>query len=324
MRLQQLRYLRAIVKSGLSVTAAAERLYTSQPGMSKQLRLLEEELGVPIFERSGRQFTGITPAGKTILEQVECVLNGVEAIRQIAREFSDPQRGGLSIATTHTQARYVLPPAIRDFARTYPQIELHLHQGNPMQIAELAESGAVDFAIATEAMEYFENLIMMPCYRWNRAVVVPCDHPLRDEAPLTLEAVAKHPILTYVFGFTGRSQLDAAFKSRGLTPKVVFTATDADVIKTYIRLGLGAGIVAKMAYDPRLDTGLCALDAGHLFEPSTCWIGFRHGLFLRAYHYDFLRYFAPYLTPEVVDAAVRVESKEERERLFGDLPMPQR
>lgn len=323
MKLQQLRYLRAIVRNNLNITAAAERLYTSQPGVSKQLRLLEEELGVSIFERTGRQLTGITPAGKAVIEQAECILNGVEAVRQMARGFSDPQHGGLSIATTHTQARYVLPAVIRDFVRKYPQVNLHLHQGSPMHIAELAESGAVDFAIATEAIEYFENLVMLPCYRWNRAIVTPCDHPLRDEEPLTLEAVAKYPILTYIFGFTGRSQLDTAFKSRGLTPNVVFTATDADVIKTYVRLGLGVGIVAKMAYDPRDDTDLCVLDAGHLFEPSTSKIGFRRGAFLRAYHYDFICRFAPHLTHEVVDAAVRAESKEERERLFGNLALPQ-
>lgn len=323
MKLHQLRYLRAIVKSNLNITAAAERLYTSQPGVSKQLRLLEEELGVPIFERTGRQLSGITAAGKAIIEQAECILNGVEAVRQMAREFGDPKHGGLSIATTHTQARYVLPEVIRDFVRKYPEVNLHLHQGSPMHIAELAESGTVDFAIATEAMEYFENLVMLPCYRWNRAIVIPCDHPLQDEETLTLEAVAKYPILTYVFGFTGRSQLDAAFKSRGLTPNVVFTATDADVIKTYIRLGLGVGIVAKMAYDPRSDTDLCALDAGHLFEPSASKIGFRNGAFLRAYHYDFIRRFAPHLTQEFVNAAIRAESKEEQERLFGDLALPQ-
>lgn len=322
MKLQQLRYLRAIVRNNLNITAAAERLHTSQPNVSKQLRLLEEELGLPIFERMGRQLTGITPAGKAIIEQAELVLNGVEAVRQIARESSDPRRGGLSIATTHTQARYVLPAVIRDFMRKYPQVNLHLHQGSPMHIAELAESGAVDFAIATEAMEYFENLVMLPCYRWNRAIVTPCDHPLREEEPLTLEAVAHYPILTYVFGFTGRSRLDAAFKSRGLTPKVVFTATDADVIKTYVRLGLGVGIVAKMAYDPRSDTDLCVLDAGHLFEPSTSRIGFRRGTFLRSYHYDFIHRFAPHLTREVVDAAVRAESREERELLFSDLALP--
>lgn len=323
MKLQQLRYLRAIVRNNLNITAAAERLHTSQPNVSKQLRLLEEELAVPIFERAGRQLTGITPAGKAIIEQAELVLNGVEAVRQIARESSDPRRGGLSIATTHTQARYLLPPVIRDFVRQYPHVNLHLHQGNPMQIAELAESGTVDFAIATEAMEYFENLVMMPCYRWNRAILTPCDHPLRDEEALTLEAVASYPVLTYVFGFTGRSQLDAAFKSRGLAPNVVFTATDADVIKTYIRLGLGIGIVAKMAYDPKTDSDLCALDASHLFEASTCWIGFRRGTFLRAYHYDFIRRFAPHLTREIVDAAVQAESGEDRERLFADLVLPE-
>jgi LysR family cys regulon transcriptional activator len=322
MRLQQLRYLLGIVRNNLNITAAAERLYTSQPGISKQIRQLEEELGVPIFERSGKQLTAITPAGKAVVALAERVLSDVEAIRQTAREFSNPRRGDLSIATTHTQARYVLPRVISAFVRKYPEVDLHLHQGTPAQIAELASSGAVDCAIATESLEYFEDLVMMPCYRWNRAVVAPCDHPLREEQPLTLEAVAAYPILTYVFGFTGRSQLDAAFRSRGLEPNVVFTATDADVIKTYVRLGLGVGIVAKMAYDPRIDKDLCALDASHLFEPSTTKIGFRRGLFLRAYHYDFIELFSPHLKRELVDRAMQAGTNEERERLFAGLALP--
>jgi LysR family cys regulon transcriptional activator len=314
--LQQLRYLLAIVRNKLNVTAAAERLYTSQPGVSKQIRLLEDELGVQIFERSGKQFSGITAAGNAVIEQAERALGNIDRLRQAACEFSDPQRGNLSIATTHTQARYVLPTVVREFTRRYPRVHLHMHQGNPEQISDLASHGAVDFAIATEAMEYFEDLLMMPCYRWNRAIVIPCDHPLRDENPLTLEEVVSYPILTYVFGFTGRSKLDKAFREQDLTANVVFTATDADVIKTYVRLRLGVGIVAKMAYDPDIDTDLCGLDAGHLFAPSTTKIGFRRDLFLRAYHYDFMRLFADHLTHEVVDAAVRARSNTERERLF--------
>lgn len=318
MNLQQLKYLKAIVHNDLNVTAAAERLYTSQPGVSKQIRLLEDELGVQIFERSGKQLTGVTSAGKAIIEQAERALGNIDTIRQLAREFSDPQQGSLSIATTHTQARYALPAVVHTFTRRYPRVDLHMHQGNPEQIADLAANGAVDFAIATEAMEYFEDLVMMPCYRWNRAIVTPCDHPLRDEHPLTLQAVVDYPILTYVFGFTGRSQLDKAFREQHLVANVVFTATDADVIKTYVRLGLGVGIVAKMAYDRRIDTDLCALDASHLFEASTTKIGFRRGLFLRAYHYDFIRLFSSHLTPEIVDAAVQVRSNDERERLFDN------
>ncbi|MEN8131634.1 MAG: HTH-type transcriptional regulator CysB [Pseudomonadota bacterium] len=316
MKLQQLRYLCAIVKNNLNVTAAAGRLYTSQPGISKQIRLLEDELGVQLFERSGKQLTAITTAGRAIIDQAECALITIEGIRQLACEFSNPQSGNLSIATTHTQARYVLPPVIRAFRQNYSGVGLQMHQGNPEQISEMAASGAVDFAIATEAMEYFEDLVMMPCYHWNRAIITPCGHPLMEMDTPTLDGVVQYPILTYVFGLTGRSNLDMALKSQNLTANVVFTATDADVIKTYVRLGLGVGIVAKMAYDPRIDTDLCAIDASHLFEPSTTKIGFRRGMFLRGYHYDFIRLFSSHLTRDVVDAVVKAGSNEAREELF--------
>ncbi len=322
MNLQQLRYISAVAHSGLNVTTTAGNLYTSQSGVSKQIRLLEEELGVRIFERTGKQLTRITPAGQAIIELADRALHEIGSIRRVAQEFSDPQQGNLSIATTHTQARYTLPPVIHRFMRRYPQVTLHMHQGNPMQISELTVNGTADFAIATEALEHFEDLVMMPCYYWNRAIVTPCDHPLREEDPLTLEAVAEYPIITYVFGFTGRSQLDRAFASRGLTPNVILMATDADVIKTYVRLGLGVGIVAKMAYDPRVDHDLCALDAGHLFEASTTKIGFRRGTILHTYMYDFIELFAPHLTHDVVDAVVHARSKEARESLFDDLELP--
>lgn len=321
MKLQQLRYLCAIVRNNLNVTAASERLYTSQPGVSKQIRLLEDELGVQIFERTGKQLTGITPAGRAILEQAECALNSVDCIRQLAREFTDPGRGNLSIATTHTQARYALPPVIQGFRQLYPAVGLQMHQGNPEQISDMAASGVVDFAIATEAMEYFEDLVMMPCYSWNRAIIIPCGHPLLGMKSVTLHRLVEHPLLTYVFGFTGRSTLDKAFKSQKLNANVVFVATDADVIKTYVRLGFGVGIVAKMAYDPLIDTDLCAIDASHLFESSTTKIGFRRGMFLRNYHYDFIKLFSSHLTRDLVDAAVKVRSNEERDRLFENIVM---
>lgn len=319
MKLQQLRFLLAVAQNDLNITAAAERLFTSQPGISKQIRLLEEELGVTIFERTGRQLTGITDAGKAIISHAEAVLGEVDAIRDVASEFSDPRSGSLSIATTHTQARYVLPPVIKAFRARYPQVDLQMHQGNPEQISELAAGGGADFAIATEATVDFGNLIMMPCYHWNRTIIIPCDHPLKEVKPLTLEAVAEYPIVTYVFGFTGRSQLDKAFRRRDLEPNVVFTATDADVIKTYVRLGVGIGILAKMAYDPEQDKDLCSLDATHLFPPSTTRLGFRPGLFLRTYHYDFIELFAAHLTREVVDNAVEAASEQERNALFNDL-----
>ncbi len=322
MKLQQLRYIWEVARHDLNVSATAEKLYTSQPGISKQIRMLEDELGVQIFQRSGKHLTEVTPAGQAIIDKCSEILAGVDSIKQIALEHSDHKSGSLSIATTHTQARYVLPPVIQEFMRRYPAVTLHMHQGTPMQISELASKGTVDFAIATEALELFENLIMMPCYEWNRSVIVPEDHPLLDIEPLTLKALAEYPIVTYVFGFTGRSQLDAAFNTAGLKPQVTFTAADADVIKTYVKLGLGVGIVASMAYDPDRDSGLKAIPADHLFASSTTKIGFRRGTFLRSYMYDFIELFAPHLKQPLVETAQRCRSKEEVDRLFTDLVLP--
>ena len=228
----------------------------------------------------------------------------------------------LSIATTHTQARYALPATIKAFIERYPDVSLHMHQGTPMQISEMAADGTVDFAIATEALELFSDLIMMPCYRWNRCILVPRDHPLAQTSELTLEDVAEHPIVTYVFGFTGRSKLDEAFVEKGLVPRVVFTAADADVIKTYVRLGLGIGIVAGMAHDPEMDPDLVALDASHLFASSVTRIGCRRGTFLRGYMYEFIEDFAPHLTRDVVQEAFACTTKANLEELFSHLELP--
>ena len=259
MKLQQLRYIWEVAHNDLNISATAASLYTSQPGISKQIRLLEDELGVEIFSRSGKHLTKVTAAGEQILEIAGDVLQQVDSIKQLSHDYRSPHFGTLSIATTHTQARYALPGVIQKFRAKYPNVALHMNQGTPEQISQLAASGAADFAIATEGMELFKDLVMMPCYRWNRSVVVPKDHPLAKKGPLTLKDLAEHQIVTYVFGFTGRSKLDDAFSEKGLTPKVVFTATDADVIKTYVRLGLGIGIVAHMAYDPEVDTDLVAI-----------------------------------------------------------------
>ncbi|MDP6182878.1 MAG: HTH-type transcriptional regulator CysB, partial [Gammaproteobacteria bacterium] len=253
MKLQQLKYIWEVSKHELNVSATAESLFTSQPGVSKQIRLLEDELGVQIFQRSGKHLTEITPAGQAVIQVAGLILGEVENIKRIAAEHCDDTRGSLSIATTHTQARYVLPPTIKKFIKDYPEVSLHMHQGTPMQISELAANRNVDFAIATEALELFDDLIMLPCYRWNRSIIVPEEHPLAAMDKVTLSAIAEYPIVTYVFGFTGRSQLDSAFFEHGLTPKVVFTAVDADVIKTYVRLGLGIGIVATLAFDEKAD-----------------------------------------------------------------------
>ena len=322
MKLQQLRYIWEVAHHDLNVSATAQSLYTSQPGISKQIRLLEDELGVEIFSRSGKHLTRITPAGEAILRTAGEILRKVESIKQVAQEFSNERKGSLSIATTHTQARYALPRVIGDFIKRYPDVSLNMHQGTPMQISEMAADGTVDFAIATEALDLFSDLIMLPCYEWNRCVLVPKDHPLTQISQLTLEDVAKQPIVTYVFGFTGRSKLDEAFLEHGLAPKVVFTAADADVIKTYVRLGLGVGIVAKMAYDPDVDTDLVALDASHLFKSSITKIGFRRGTFLRGFMFEFIEEFAPHLTKEIINEAFNRHSKVELDELFSGIELP--
>ena len=323
MKLQQLRYIWEVAHHELNVSATAQSLYTSQPGISKQIRLLEDELGVEIFSRSGKHLTRVTTAGEEILAVAGNILRQVGDIKQLAQEYNNPSKGSLTIATTHTQARYALPGVIESFINKYPDVSLHMHQGTPVQISEQAADGSVDFAIATEALELFHDLLMMPCYRWNRCILVPKNHPLTQVASLTLEDVANYPLVTYVFGFTGRSKLDEAFNDRGLIPKVVFTATDADVIKTYVRLGLGIGIVAHMAYDAEKDSDLVALEAKHLFNSSVTSIGFRRGTYLRSYMYDFIERFAPHLTRERVDEACSIRAKDDLEKFFSSITLPE-
>jgi LysR family cys regulon transcriptional activator len=314
MKLRQLHYIHEVAKRGLNVTAAAEALFTSQPGVSKQIRLLEEELGVDIFVRNGKHLAEVTPAGQRILEFTARLLEEVENVKNVAEEFRDTDRGDLSIATTHTQARYALPPVIQQFRKKFPKVTLHLHQGSPPQIAKMAAEGQADFAIATEAMHHFESLVMLPCYQWNRCVLVKAGHPLTAKKRLTLADIAAFPLVTYTFGFTGRSKLDQAFAAHGLRPNVVLTAVDADVIKTYVRLGLGIGIIADMAYDERIDKDLVRLGAGHLFEPSTTHIGFRRNIFMRGFMYEFVSLFAPHLTRALVDEVSSIPDHEERRK----------
>ena len=322
MKLQQLRYIWEVANHNLNVSATAASLYTSQPGISKQIRLLEDELGAEIFSRSGKHLTKVTPIGEEILSIANKILGEVENIKQLAHEHKSPKSGSLDIATTHTQARYALPDVIQKFIHRYPQVGLHMHQGTPVQISEKAAEGTVDFAIATEALELFSDLIMMPCYRWNRFILVPKEHPLATLEDVTLTDVAKYSIVTYVFGFTGRSKLDEAFSSQGLDANVVFTATDADVIKTYVRLGLGIGIVAHMAYDPDVDSDLVVIEASHLFDSSVTSIGFRKGTYLRGYMYDFISTFAPHLTRDVVDKVMSLPDNEARALFFETLELP--
>lgn len=316
MKLQQLRYICEIARAGLKVSDAAANLFTSQPGISKQVRLLEEELGVQIFRRSGKHFAEITPAGREIIKRAEQILLEVRNIKELAQEYADEGHGSLSIATTHTQACYALPDAIQRFRTQYPKISLHIHMGTPVQIAEMAARSEVDFAIATEALELLDDLVTLPCYHWNHGIVATVDHPIFKESPLTLEHLASYPIITYVYGFTGRSTLDHAFAAKGLKPDVVFTATDSTTLKTYARLGVGVGIMAKMAFEPAVDKGLGMIDASHLFPRNTSHIAFRRGTVLRKYMYDFMHWFAPHLSHDIVDTAVNLETKQEREQLY--------
>ncbi|MEH6388354.1 MULTISPECIES: HTH-type transcriptional regulator CysB [Pseudomonas] len=324
MKLQQLRYIWEVAHHDLNVSATAQSLYTSQPGISKQIRLLEDELGVEVFSRSGKHLTRVTPAGERIIATAGEILRKCDSIKQIAQEFSNERKGTLTLATTHTQARYALPPVISGFIKRYPDVALHMNQGTPVQICEMTVNGTADFAIATEALELFSDMVMMPCYRWNRCVIVPKGHPLADIGELTLEALAEYPLVTYVFGFTGRSKLDEAFSNKGLEAKVIFTAADADVIKTYVRLGLGVGILAGMAVDTEQDADLVRIDASKLFESSVTKIGFRKGTFLRGFMYDFIEAFAPHLTRERVEQALECSNKAEVEQLFQDVELPVR
>lgn len=319
MKLQQLRYIVEVVNHNLNVSSTAEGLYTSQPGISKQVRMLEDELGIQIFARSGKHLTQVTPAGLEIIRIAREVLSKVDAIKAVAGEHTYPDKGSLYVATTHTQARYALPNVIKGFIERYPRVSLHMHQGSPTQIAEAVSKGSADFAIATEALHLYDDLIMLPCYHWNRAVVVKPDHPLAGKSHVSIEELAAYPIVTYTFGFTGRSELDTAFNRAGLTPRIVFTATDADVIKTYVRLGLGVGVIASMAVDPIQDPDLVTVDARDIFTYSTTKIGFRRSTFLRSYMYDFILRFAPHLTRDVVDKAVALRSNEDIERCLKTL-----
>ncbi|HEX5126184.1 MAG TPA: HTH-type transcriptional regulator CysB [Rhodocyclaceae bacterium] len=304
MNLQQLRYVLEIVKHGLNVSEAADALYTSQPGVSKQVKLLEEELGIEIFLRHGKRIVAVTDPGRQVLAIAERMLREADNLRAVGDEFHHEDSGRLTIATTHTQARYALPPVVVEFMRRYPKVQLSLHQGSPKQLCEYVMTGEADIAIATEAIAEYPDIIMLPCYQWNRSIVARPDHPILRDQPLTLEAIAQYPIITYDFAFAGRSLINKAFLGRGLKPNVVLTAIDTDVIKTYVAMGLGIGIIASMAFDPMLDRGLSAADASHLFESSTTRIGLPKNAWLRGYAYAFIELFAPHLTRKTVDAVL--------------------
>ena len=303
MKLQQLRYALEVYRHNLNVSEAADALFTSQPGISKQIRLLEEELGIQIFIRSGKRVVSVSQPGKAVLEISERILRDVQNIKNIGSEFTDHDSGSLTIATTHTQARYALPKIVAEFVKNYPKVNLTIKQGSPSAIAQMVSSGEADLAIITERIDDYPELGKLPCYEWNHAVIVPHDHPLLDcRNPLSLEDLASFPLVTYEFAFNSGSSIARTFNKAHIEqPDVALSAADTDVLKTYVRLGLGVGLMAKMAYDPAVDQDLQLIDAAHLFEPSPTWIALRTDTYLRGYAYDFIQMFAPKLTREVVN-----------------------
>ena len=309
MNLQQLRYVREAVRQRLNLTEAAKKLHTSQPGVSKQIKELEDELGVEIFVRRGKRLVGLTEPGRLAVAVVERLLNEAENLRQVGREFRDQESGSLVIATTHTQARYALPRVVSAFKRRYPKVHLTLQQGSPPQLAEMVASADADLAIATESLDQHPRLLALPGYTWHHCVVVASRHALTRVPRLTLEDLARYPIITYDAAFTGRSHIDAAFAARDLKPDIVLSAIDADVIKTYVELGMGVGIVATMAFDAKRDHALRALEAGHLFGTNTTRVAVRRGGLLRGYAYAFIELFAPHLSRQVIERALAGEGE---------------
>lgn len=312
MNFQQLRSVREAARCGFNLTEVAATLHTSQPGVSRQIRELEEELGVEIFARAGKRLTGLTPPGETLLPIVERLLLEADNLKRAGHDYRASQEGRLSVAATHSQARYALPQVVRDFRALFPQVTLHLHQGSPRQVAEMLLNGEADIGVATEALAGYDGLVTLPCYRWSHSIVVLPGHPLLEgEAPVTLQQLAQYPIITYEQGYTGRAHIDEAFAREGLAPDVVLTAMDADVIKTYVELGMGVGIVASIAVDPDRDLSLCSLDARHLFEVNLTRLALRRGSWLRGYTYQFIESFVPTLTRDAVEEAMAAAGRPE-------------
>ncbi len=309
MNFQQLRIIRETVRRNFNLTEVANALFTSQPGVSKHIKDLEDELGIELFVRKGKRLLGLTDPGRELAEIVERMLLDAGNIKRLAEQFSNRDQGQLTIATTHTQARYALPQVVAQFKKTYPKVHLKLHQGSPGEIVSLLQDGQADIGVATEALDGVADIVTFPYYSWHHAVVVPKGHALEGLHPLTLEAIAEHPVVTYHEGFTGRARIDLAFAKAGLSPDIVMSALDADVIKTYVELGLGVGILASMAYRPERDLQLSRLDSAHLFETNTTRIAVRRGHYLRGYAYRFIELCAP----EVNEAVVRAASKPPRE-----------
>ena len=301
MNLHQFRFVREAVRQNFNLTEAAKALFTSQPGVSKAIIELEEELGIDIFTRHGKRIRGLTEPGREVLKSVELILQEIEGLKRIGKEFAAQDSGSFTIATTHTQARYSLPTVVQAFSQKFPKVRLSLLQGNPRQVAEMVLNGQADLAIATEAIADIDGLVTMPCFQWEHLVVAPPDHPLSRQKSLTLEDIAAYPLITYDTAFAGRKKIDQAFARRGLKPDVILEAIDADVIKTYVELGMGAGIIAGLAYNAARDVNLTAISAGHLFGTNRSRVALKEGAYLRGYVFTFIELLAPSLSRKLVE-----------------------
>lgn len=307
MNLHQLRFVREAVRQNYNLTDAAKALFTSQPGVSKAIIELEEELGVDIFTRHGKRIRGLTEPGRAILRSVELIMQEIESLKRIGEEFAAQDSGSFTIATTHTQARYALPRVVHAFTQKFPKVRLSLLQGSPKQITEMVLRGQADLAIATEAIADVEGLVSLPCYQWEHVVVVPPSHPLLRSKSVSLEEIATYPIITYDTAFTGRAKIDHAFAIRNLKPDVLLEAIDADVIKTYVELGLGIGIIAGMAFDESRDRGLQAIPVGHLFGTNVSRVAMKQGAYLRSYVYNFIELLTPTLNRKLIEQVMSGE-----------------
>ncbi len=305
MNLHQLRFVREAVRQNFNLTEAAKALFTSQPGVSKAIIELEEELGVDIFTRHGKRIRGLTEPGRSLLKSIELIMVEIESLKQIGREFAAQDNGSLTIATTHTQARYALPTVIQAFIQKYPKVRLSLLQGNPRQVAEMVLRDQADLAIATESIAEINGLISLPCAQWEHVIVVPQDHPLLKLKEVNLEDLAPYPLVTYDSAFAGRNKIDLAFSLRQIKPDIILEAIDADVIKTYVELGMGVGIIAAMAYDAGRDKNLQAISAGNLFGMNVSRVALKQGAYLRSYIYTFIELLAPTLNRKLIDQVLQ-------------------
>lgn len=312
MNFQQLRIIRETVRRNFNLTDVANALYTSQSGVSKHIKDLEDELGVELFVRRGKRLLGLTEPGQELVGIVERILLDTQNIKKLGEQFANRDRGQLTVATTHTQARYALPPVVAKFRQEFPNVHLLLHQASPAEIARMLAEGAADIGIATESLKDAAELVSFPYYSWYHGVVVPAGHALDGAENLTLETLADWPLVTYSEGFTGRPKIDKAFADAGLVPDIVLSALDADVIKAYVELGLGVGIVASQAVDPQRDSGLRLVDAKHLFDANTSQIAVRRGAYLKGYAYRFIEYCVPNLTEQVARAAIEQPAEARR------------